>query len=1355
MKIKVITLIFSCFIAFNIFSKSLSFIEKEKLTEDHFLSLGPICGVETFTNSNASASYTNGSFIGNDGVVWNYENVRNESSYPITAEGLILRNETSKITSSAVIGGIGDFTCSLLKGFTGAGDRQVELFINGVSKGTSIAWDTTNVQTFKVLNIDITGDVIIEIRNISGKQLVIDDVSWTCYTGTPAPEIQLLDTSLVPQNCGFQLDFNQQAIGATKDIEFSIKNSGTENLAINSLAVTGDYTIVSPTIPFSITPNTTELITVRFSPLTVGVKTETLTINSNDENESVCLVNLIGEGFNSSAEIDVERSSTYASIPNGSNASIGYNTIFATTKIGNTSIIKTYYIKNQGTSDLTITSINSSNNIIFPLTTTFSTTVLTPGSNISFDIAFSPNIAGTVSSIITIENSDSDEGSYTFTVQGTGNCAALPISISPVSGSVGTVVTVTGSNFGSSTSAKFNGEVAVVNVISSSIVEVVVPIAASTGSLVVTTDLGCESSEFFTVINGLIGSCETTNTNYPLDLFISEITDKGTGSHSYIEIFNGTGSAINLDTYDVRIHNNGVATSSNIIPLSGTINNNSTILIGFGGAEATDAEGGYVADFTSGISGINDNDNIRIYKNGTWIDLWGETTGNVFTIADNNYVYRRKNKGIIAPSITWNNTDWESFLPVKYDDIDNFDFSLGQPPQIISQPTFNNYNCSISTILMVQAVEGYVAGNNLSYEWYYNIPGNTGWTLVVDDVIYNNSNTNELTITNTQNLEGYQYYCLVKENDNNCSIASNAVKLLVDVTVWDGANWIGGLPNISKAAVINGDYNTSVNGSFSACSLVLNSAKKLTVTNSTFVEVYNNTIINGELVVETQAAFIQNNDIATFTLNTGGNALVNKTTAPLNNWYDYTYWSSPVVNETVETALSMAPADRKYYFEAVNFVDLLEEVDNSGTYLNNAGVDNIDDNGDDWQIATGIMTPAVGYAATGNATTFVNGATNSTQFKGVFNTGILQVPIVNNSGGLYNDWNFIGNPYAGAIDAQLFFVENSLLIAPAIYLWSHATAVNSNAQGNYGQNFSNDDYAIITGSGTNIAGASMIIPSSFVPSGQGFFIEAIASGNVTFTNKMRTKNGNTQFFKTTKKTKETANKIWVNLTSNNGVFNQTAVAYIAGATNNNDGSYYDLERKFSATSPAVIYSKIENSVVNFAIQSKQEKSLGLEEIISLGFTSNIDQLTSFTLSIAQFQGGFFEENTVYLKDNLLNRVHNLSASNYNFTSKKGVFDHRFKIVFNNKTLGVNNAFLNEINVNVIELNNSNVKFIVDNSLNIKTVEIYDVLGRNVHSFKGMSNSETYTISKVKKAIYFAKITLSNNKIVIKKLLKKN
>ena len=145
-------------------------------------------GLEDFTNSNATNSYSDGSFEGNNGITWSYiasRNGNNDSNASgIELPALMLRRASSgsKITSSAISGGISNFSLKLYKGFTGGGDRQVELFINGVSMGTSTPFDDFSEYTFSVDDINISGSIEIEIVNTTPKQIIIDDISWTGFS---------------------------------------------------------------------------------------------------------------------------------------------------------------------------------------------------------------------------------------------------------------------------------------------------------------------------------------------------------------------------------------------------------------------------------------------------------------------------------------------------------------------------------------------------------------------------------------------------------------------------------------------------------------------------------------------------------------------------------------------------------------------------------------------------------------------------------------------------------------------------------------------------------------------------------------------------------------------------------------------------------------------------------------------------------------------------------------------------------------------------------------------------------------------------------------------------------------------
>lgn len=142
-------------------------------------------GTEDFSNSNAGGSYSDDSFIGNNGITWTYVESRdangdaNGSGIALPALMLRRQSDGSKITSSTISGGITDFSMKLYKGFTGGGDRQVELFINGVSYGTSTAFDNFDEQTFSVTGINVAGNFTIEIVNITTRQVIIDDISWT------------------------------------------------------------------------------------------------------------------------------------------------------------------------------------------------------------------------------------------------------------------------------------------------------------------------------------------------------------------------------------------------------------------------------------------------------------------------------------------------------------------------------------------------------------------------------------------------------------------------------------------------------------------------------------------------------------------------------------------------------------------------------------------------------------------------------------------------------------------------------------------------------------------------------------------------------------------------------------------------------------------------------------------------------------------------------------------------------------------------------------------------------------------------------------------------------------------------
>src|SRR5690606_22740165 len=249
---------------------------------------------------------------------------------------------------------------------------------------------------------------------------------------------------------------------------------------------------------------------------------------------------------------------------------------------------------------------------------------------------------------------------------------------------------------------------------------------------------------------------------------------------------------------------------------------------------------------------------------------------------------------------------------------------------------------------------------------------------------------------------------------------------------------------------------------------------------------------------------------------------------------------------------------------------------------------------------------------------------------------------------------------------------------------------------------------------------------------------------------MRVTDNNDQFFRTS----AYENKIWVNLSSDNGAFNQVLIGYVQGATDSVDGMHFDAERNLSSGANAVLYSLILDSNKKFAIQAKEPNSLTLEEVIPLGFYTSIDEATLYSLSIEQFEGEFFSNNNVFVKDNLLNIIHNLNNAPYTFTSGVGEFNERFELVFRDSFLSVNEEELTSNHVSIIEHDNGEVTFKVPSQYKIQTVDIIDLLGRTIYNLKGNSSTETYNLSNLSQATYVARVTLANGQVLTKKAVKR-
>ena len=428
------------------------------------------------------------------------------------------------------------------------------------------------------------------------------------------------------------------------------------------------------------------------------------------------------------------------------------------------------------------------------------------------------------------------------------------------------------------------------------------------------------------------------------------------------------------------------------------------------------------------------------------------------------------------------------------------------------------------------------------------------------------------------------------------------------------------------------------------CNLIINTGKTVTIKTGHYISINNNLTVNGSLEIQHEGVlYMRNNDGSVVD---NGEIIIHKTSTIIKK-NDYTYWSSPVKNAILETVFSTSPQNSFYRFEAKYYSD----TDN----------DNVDDDGNAWQRVSGNMDAGRGYTAMApNTNPFIE--EQSVIFEGEVNNGIINIPVdlSLDETNFIDDWNLIGNPYPSAISADLFLEDdnNINLLNGSIYLWTHNTSANLE---NGDMQYSSDDYAVYNvGTGGIKATSQGKIPTGRIASGQGFFVEAIQSGDIVFNNDMRLKLNNNNFFKTenTKKTKnQEKNRIWLNISNDQGAFSQILIGFFKDANK-------EIESKFDAfrlegNSFISFYSIVEDQ--HLAIQGM--KSFTGEEIIPLGYSTRITELINLKISIDHLDGELTEED-IYLVDKLLQKTHNLKLLDYSFTiEKQGVFDDRFYIKF--------------------------------------------------------------------------------------------
>lgn len=229
--------------------------------------------------------------------------------------------------------------------------------------------------------------------------------------------------------------------GGKKEHTFRLRNAGNRGLLVTARDFTGaepeDFDVsnlLGALGNLNLSPGETKEFTISYNPDSVGISTATLTLRSDDYRTGSFNFRLRGTGFGH-PEIEVKGHSgptdPFNDIADGETATRNTDgTAFGNVDVAGGTEAHVFKIKNTGNDALVIDSITE-NSPHFTITGGSTIDTIPVGGEAEFSVTFNPSTHGTHTAVIEIENDDADEGTFTFTVSGSGRAPDLEVRSGP------------------------------------------------------------------------------------------------------------------------------------------------------------------------------------------------------------------------------------------------------------------------------------------------------------------------------------------------------------------------------------------------------------------------------------------------------------------------------------------------------------------------------------------------------------------------------------------------------------------------------------------------------------------------------------------------------------------------------------------------------------------------------------------------------------------------------------------------------------------------------------------------------------------------------------------------------------
>ncbi len=300
------------------------------------------------------------------------------------------------------------------------------------------------------------------------------------------------------------------------------------------------------------------------------------------------------------------------------------------------------------------------------------------------------------------------------------------------------------------------------------------------------------------------------------------------------------------------------------------------------------------------------------------------------------------------------------------------------------------------------------------------------------------------------------------------------VSLLPSLTSWDGTSWSDGVPELSDEVIIDGDFNTELNGNIEARRVTINPNATVEINPGNFIDIRGDLINNGTLQVESEGSLVIYGEVDGI----GTGSFTRRTTFSTTQG-KYSMVTSPVTSSGFDV---LGTSAQNWIFWIDETIPGISE-----QFVRPSSIERTE------------MGVGIGYfsARTGDED-------GNITFTGIPNSGEITVPVVRTDHSADPDnehlesqegFNLIGNPYTCAIDANKFFDTNPDV--ELISIWDHTGTAG---------------YIRISRAGAIEGGSGRVDDwDGHIRSMQGFFIRksTVGEGEVVFTNDMKVSGSNT------------------------------------------------------------------------------------------------------------------------------------------------------------------------------------------------------------------------------------------------------